>query len=169
MAKENTTPAAPAAQEAPVTVPDDNTMELALSSDRFAAMDISADLSTGGSAYCSMKAVDDRAKVTLYNACSNPKRLSDMVNMEIEMMHVYAEVIQIMSEQSGEMVNAPRVVIIDKKGQGYQAVSLGIYNSVKRILQLFGDPEHWDHPHTVKVQNVNLQNGQHTYNLVMVN
>lgn len=168
----NTKAAAQAAQaesaQADINTADDNTMELTLSSDRFAALDISADIAGGTGAYCSMTAASDRDKVTLYNACSNPKRLSDMLNLEIKMKHVFAEIIQVMSEASGEMVNVPRVVIIDEKGQGYQAVSLGIYNSVKRILSLFGDPASWDHPHTVRVQNINLQNGQHTFNLIMV-
>lgn len=151
-----------------VPVPDEDTMELALSSDRFAALDIASDITTGAGSYCSMSAASDKDKVTLYNACSSPKRLSDMINIDIRMKHVYAEVIQVMSEQSGEMVSVPRVVIIDEKGQGYQAVSLGIYNSVKRILSLFGDPAAWDKPHTIRVKNISLANGQHTFNLEMV-
>lgn len=131
-------------------------------------MNIAKDIASGGRGYCSMTAADDKAKVTLYNACSNPSRLSDMVNKRIKMLHVYAEVIQIVNEKSGELVSVPRVIIIDEQGKGYQAVSVGIYNAVKRIISMFGEPDTWDRPHTVEVQNVNLKDGQHTFNLIMV-
>lgn len=170
MANENTTQAAAQAAQAsaPVPVADDNTMELALSSDRFGRMDIAADLTTGKSAYCTMQAADNKSKVTLYNACTNPAKISDMINKRIKVLHIYAEIIQVMSEQTGEMVNVPRVILIDEQGKGYQAVSIGIYNAIQRMIALFGNPADWDKPHTVEVQNVSLANGQHTFNLLMV-
>lgn len=151
-----------------VQTADDNTLELALSSDRYAHLDIASDLKAGHGAYCSMQAVNNKARVTLFNACANPKKISDMINKRIKVMHVYIEIIQVMSEQSGEMVNAPRVILIDEQGNGYQAVSNGIYNAVKRMYALFGDPGDWDAPHTVEVQHVSLKDGQHTFNLLMV-
>lgn len=151
-----------------VQTADDNTLELALSSDRYAHLDIASDLKAGHGAYCSMQAVNNKARVTLFNACTNPKKISDMINKRIKVMHVYIEIIQVLSEQSGEMVNAPRVILIDEQGNGYQAVSNGIYNAVKRMYALFGDPGDWDAPHTVEVQHVSLKDGQHTFNLLMV-
>lgn len=151
-----------------VQTADDDTMELALSSDRFAALDIASDLTTGRAAYCTMQAADNKARVTLFNACTNPLKISDMINKRIKVLHIYAEIIQVVSEQTGEMVNVPRVILIDEQGKGYQAVSIGIYNAVKRMIALFGSPAEWDKPHTVEVQNVSLANGQHTFNLLMV-
>lgn len=155
-------------EEQAVQTADDNTLELALSSDRYANLDIAADLKAGHGAYCSMQAVDNKARVTLFNACTNPAKIADMINKRIKVLHVYVEIIQVMSEQSGEMVNAPRVILIDEQGKGYQAVSNGIYNAVKRMFALFGDPSDWDSAHTVEVQHVSLKDGQHTFNLLMV-
>lgn len=163
MANENTKAAVNAAP-----VADEDTMELSLSSDRFAALDIGTDLKAATGCYCSMTAVDNAAKVTLYNVCSSPAKISDMINKRISVLHIYVEVIQVLSESSGEFVNAPRVILIDEKGKGYQAVSTGIYNSVKRMINLFGDPANWDTPHTVEVKNVSLANGQHTFSLEMI-
>ena len=163
----NTSAAAAQTTPATITVADDSTMELSVT-DRFAHMDIAADLAAGHGSYCSMTAVDDRAKVTLYNACATPAKIADMINKQIKLMHVYIEIIPVVSEQTGEVVNCPRVVLIDDHGKGYQAVSTGIYNSVKRIISLFGDPAGWDKPHTVEVQNVSLKDGQHTFNLLLV-
>lgn len=147
---------------------DDTGYELIASSDRFAHMDITSDIARGQSCYCSMTAADNKSKVTLYNACSSPKKIAEMINKQIRVIHVYAEIIQCVSEDTNDLVSVPRVILIDEKGQGYQAVSIGIYNAVKRIIALFGDPATWDHPHTVEVQNVPLANGAHTFSLNLI-
>lgn len=156
-----------AAKQLP-TVPDEDTLELALSSDRFGALDLEHDLNTGSSAYCTMQAVDNRSRVTLYNACSSPEKLSSMINKRIKLMHVYVEIIQVKSEMSGEMVNAPRIILIDDHGKGYQAVSTGIYNSVKRIFALFGNPADWDAPHEIEIKHIDLKDGQHTFGIEVI-
>lgn len=150
-----------------LTTPEDP-MELAISSDRFQSLDLNADLSSGAAGYCSLQAADDEDRVKLFNACSNPKSVADMINKQIKLRHIFVEVIQVMSEQSGELVYVPRVVLIDEKGAGYQAVSIGMYNSVKRLIATFGDPSTWKKSHTVEIQNVSLKNGQHTFNLLLI-
>lgn len=139
----------------------------------FDKLNIAKDITSGGKGWCSMTAADDKARVTLYNACTSPEKLSSMINKRIKMLHVYAEIIQcahVDEDKDGEttLVSCPRVIIIDENGKGYQAVSVGIYNAVKRIISMFGVPETWDRPHTVEVQNVDLKGGQHTFNLIMI-
>ena len=146
---------------------DDENETLALTSDAFAKINLARDIQGGGKGYCTMVAEDKKAKARLYNACSSPKKLSDCINIPIEMIHFFVEIIQCANKESGELVNVPRVVIIDKKGQGYQAVSVGIYNAVKRIVAMFGHPSTWSEPVTVITQNVDLGGGQHTYNLTI--
>ena len=146
---------------------DDENETLALTSDAFAKINLARDIQGGGKGYCTMVAEDKKAKARLYNACSSPKKLSDCINIPIEMIHFFVEIIQCANKESGELVNVPRVVIIDKKGQGYQAVSVGIYNAVKRIVAMFGHPSTWSEPVTVVTQNVDLGSGQHTYNLTI--
>ena len=145
----------------------EDAFELAAGSDRFEKLNLARDITGGGKGFCSMTAVDNKAKVTLFNACSNPGKISDMIGKQIKMLHFYIEVIQTVSEQSGELVNVPRVVIIDEQGKGYQGVSVGLYNSVKRIVSMFGMPDTWDGPHTVEVQQISLKSGR-TFNLLMV-
>lgn len=161
-------------ETAPETPEDENldqatedALELALSSDKFAKLDLRRDITGGGRGYCTMQAVDDRAKVTLYNACSNPLKVADFIGKQIKLMHFYVEIIQTVSEQSGEIVNVPRVVLIDEAGKGYQAVSIGMYNSLKRVVALFGEPGTWNRPHTVEIQQISTKNGR-TFNLLMI-
>lgn len=153
------------ANEEPDIFADDTTETLALTSGYFEKINLARDIAGGGKGYCTMKAEDKKAKATLYNACSSPKKLSECINLPIKMIHFYVEVIQVANEKTGEIVSVPRVVIIDEKGNGFQAVSVGIYNSIKRIVSMFGNPQDWAEPVTVIVRNVDLKNGQHTFNL----
>lgn len=163
-----------AATETPETTPaesdifaDDENETLSLTTDFFGKVNLARDIAGGGKGYCTMVAEDRKAKATLYNACSNPAKLSDNINLPIRMIHFFVEIIQCANKDSGEMVNVPRVVIIDEKGKGYQAVSVGIYNAIKRIVSMYGNPAQWDEPLTVICQNVDLGGGQHTYNLTV--
>ena len=141
---------------------DDVTYELSVTSDRFAALDIGKDLTSGKSGWCSLIPKNDEDAATLFNAIGSPEKIADHINEVIEVSHIYAEVIQVVSEANGETVNVPRVVLIDQKGKGYQAVSVGIYNAAKRLLQLFGTPE------KVKIRNISLQGGMHTMSFDLI-
>lgn len=167
---ETNTPAE-AAEAAPEDVDfgvsEEDGMELAINSDRFERMNLQRDICGGGRGFCSMVAVDTKSKKTLFNATSNPTKISSMIGKTLDLFHFYVEVIQVVSEQTGEIVNVPRVVLIDSKGNGYQGVSVGLYNAVKRIVSMFGMPETWEAPLTVEVQQIELKNGR-TFNLLMV-
>lgn len=170
--KKNTTPAPATAPEntAPETtdiIADDSADSLELSTDFFGKINLARDIAGGGKGYCTMTAEDRKAKATLYNACANPEKISAHLNHEIRMIHFYVEIIQCANESTGGVVNVPRIVLIDETGKGYQAVSVGVYNAVKRIVSMFGNPNTWDEPVTVIPQNVDLGGGQHTFNLIV--
>lgn len=147
----------------------DESPSLALESDdKFAHINLADDLTGNGTGWCSLAAVDDRDKITLYNAVTNPAKLSDQINKQLTLRHIYVEVVQVTSEESGQLVNAPRVVLIDDKGNGFQSVGTGIYNACKRIIGIFGDPADWATPHTIEVVNVSLPGGRHTFTLKII-
>lgn len=150
------------------SVMDESTSVMLEQVDKFACIDLKDDLTGKGAGWCSLAAVDDRDKVTLFNAVTTPEKLSDQINKQIVLRHIYVEVVQVTSEETGEMVNAPRIVLIDDKGNGYQSVGTGIYNAVKRIIGIFGDPADWTMPHTVEVVNVSLPGGRHTFTLKII-
>lgn len=147
---------------------DDMTYELSVTSDKFAALDIGQDLTSGKSGWCSLTPKTEEDAATLFNAIGSPEKIADHINEVIDVAHVYAEVIQVVSEANGETVNVPRVVLIDQKGKGYQAVSVGIYNATKRLLQLFGEPSGWKTPKRIKIRNISLQGGMHTMSFDLV-
>lgn len=167
---ENTKKAETAAEETPDTeymVSEENAMELAVASDRFERLNLARDITGGGKGFCTMQAVDKKAKATLFNACGNPEKLSAYIGKRLDLLHFYVEVVQVVAEESGEIVNVPRCVLIDKAGKGYQAVSIGMYNTLKRIVSMYGLPETWDEPLAVEVQQVETKKGR-TFNLIVL-
>lgn len=152
---------------ASLTQTDDNDTEseLLLSSGRFEHLDLSAEIKSPSSAYCSMVAADNKARVTLYNACNQPEKLAEHINETIDVLHIYIELISITNKVTEKIDKAPRIVLIDVNGKGYQAVSVGIYNAVCQMLHIFGEPGTWTGPHKVKVKHIPLQGGNHTMSL----
>ncbi len=106
-------------------------------------------------AYCSLKADNDRDRVTLYNATATPaERIKDHINEQIQVAHIYVEPVTLVDEQTGEATDAPRTVLITPEGVGYVAVSRGVFNAVRRIISIFGEPSTWDAPRTVRVKQI---------------
>lgn len=113
-----------------------------------------ADLTTAKTQFCSMIAESDEAKAKLFNAMNNPdKRIADCINMKINAKDIYIEVVTCTNKETGEVNNCPRIVIIDDKGVSYQAVSIGIYSALKKIIQVFGAPT-WEKAIPVEVKQV---------------
>lgn len=101
--------------------------------------------------WVSFKAESHEDKVKLYNAMSNPdKKLADCINSTILLKDIYVEMIPMVSEETGEIKDTPRIVLIDKDGHSYQAVSFGVFNALKRIFDVFGTPT-YETPLAVKV------------------
>ena len=123
---------------------------------RFSDMgfDISVDMTSAQLAFSSLQATTDEEKAQLFNAINNPeKRLADCINMTIKAKDLFVEVVNCTNEETGEVTACPRIVIIDDKGVAYQAVSLGIYSALKKVIQIFGTPT-WAKPIALEVKQV---------------
>lgn len=111
--------------------------------------------------WCSFKANTLDQKKRLYRAMTNPdSKLSDCINMEINLVDAYIEWAEVTHDQTGEIEQVPRVVLFDANGKTYTATSKGIYNSLYRLFVVFGVP-HWETPIPVKIRQV--QNGERRY------
>lgn len=103
--------------------------------------DVTVDLTSAQMQFCSVKAESDEEKAKLFNAMNNPeKRIADCINMVIKAKDLFVEVVQCTNESTGEVTTCPRIVIIDENGVGYQAVSVGIYSALKKVIQIYGAP-----------------------------
>jgi hypothetical protein len=66
--------------------------------------------------------------------------------MAINVKDIFVEVVTCVNEKTGEMTECPRTVLIDDKGIGYTAVSIGVFSSLKKIFAIFGEPKSWTEP-----------------------
>lgn len=102
---------------------------------------------TKNMSYCSMKANTPEEKITLFNAMNNAEyRIKEQVNMELKIKDVFVEVVQCVNEQTGEVKDCPRTVLIDDEDKGYTAVSVGVLSSLQKIFLIFGQPSAWETP-----------------------
>lgn len=80
----------------------------------------------------------EQAKV-IYNAMNNPThKLSDFVNKEIVVENFLVEVTEMANEETGELTNAPKCVLISPDGVSYLATSKGVFNSLRNACVAFG-------------------------------
>lgn len=125
---------------------------MAMAEDERFIMDLTAERKVQ---YCSMVPKNEDEEIILFNAMNNPeKRIGDCINMTIEVKHVFCEVVTCINRETGEGNLCPRIVLIDKDGTGYQAVSLGIFSALKKIFSIKGDPKTWKKPVKLMVSQV---------------
>lgn len=124
------------------------------------AIKSASEVMSTGMSYTDMDLSNMAVAKDFYNAVSQPEMsLKECVNIPIAMTHVSVEVCELHSEQNGDVI-APRVVIMDKDGKSYQSVSIGVYQSLKRIFALFGTPDTWAEPLTVVPMLTSTKKGQ---------
>ena len=117
--------------------------------------DVKTSLSAENKGFYSSLSINNFAdKAKLYNAISNPAhQTGDMIGETILVTDIIVELIDVTDDLTGESKQAPRVVLIDKGGQTYQSVSVGVYNSIKRLVQIMGEPT-WPDGLPLKVKQV---------------
>lgn len=100
--------------------------------------------------FCSLHPETKEEKIAMFNAMNNPsKRLADCINVTINMKDLFVEIVELTNDY-GDKEKCPRIVIIDEEGVSYTCVSFGIFNSLRKFIELFGAPT-WEEPIKVKI------------------
>lgn len=107
-----------------------------------------------GGAYCSLPMATEEDKKVVFNAVNRAsKKLREAVNVVIPMTGLYIEPVEIAEkDENGNVIDggrvsiAPRIIIFAEDGATYGCCSLGAYNSIKRIVSMYGLPETWEKP-----------------------
>ena len=119
--------------------------------------------------YCSKVAETEKEKKELFNALEScDALLNDCVGQEIEINDIYVEEKQVIDDETGEVKTKYRTIIFDKSGQTYATGSYGIYNVLKKIIQIYGLPEVWEKPLKVKVAKRPIGNGKQSLTLTLM-
>lgn len=102
---------------------------------------------TSSALFSTLKATDRKSKIKLYNAISDSENaLDDHKGEVLEITDFVAHPIELQDEVTKEMVQAMRIVLIDKNGVGYHAVSGGVASSMQRIIGIVGQGPWTDEP-----------------------
>lgn len=119
--------------------------------------------------YCSKTATNEKEKKELFNALEScDALLNDCVGQEIEIQDIYVEEKEVLDDETGELKTKFRTIIFDKAGQTYATGSYGIFNVMKKIIQIYGLPETWEKPIKVKVAKRPIGNGKQSLTLTLV-
>ena len=104
-------------------------------------------------------------KKALYNAINSPDfRIADMINKPIKIRDALIMTVALSDDDTGEVREMPRSILIDTEGKTYTAVSSGIASSLRNIFSVFGTL-HFDNGLEMTVKQVQTKKGS-TLNLV---
>lgn len=99
--------------------------------------------------FSSLKGTDRASKILTYNLWTRPnKRLKDCCGEVLDITDLMCETVK-MKNREGVVQNTPRIVLIDDEMQGYVCLSLGVYNQLSKLIQVFGPPT-WEEPLKLK-------------------
>ena len=119
--------------------------------------------------YCSKVAETEKEKKELFNALEScDALLNDCVGQEIKIKDIYVEEKQVMDDETGEIKTKYRTILFDENGQTYATGSYGIYNILKKIVQIYGLPDSWEKPLVVKVAKRPIGNGKQSLTLTLM-
>ena len=114
---------------------------------------------TNLAAFCSVNAETMEEKALVFNAANNPQhKVADFINKKIMVRDVYAETLELVNKETGEVDKAPRIVLIDEAGEAYECVSVGMFSALKKLIATFGEPT-WEQPIPVVVKQEKVANG----------
>lgn len=102
------------------------------------------------SVYSSIKGDDFATKARVLAATTNAIPLSDHLGETIMLKDVVVQAIEVADEQSGEMQEAARIILLAEDGTSYAAVSGGIFKALTNMFGILGEPATW--PHALPVQ-----------------
>ena len=131
--------------------------------------------------YCSLDLTDKSNKVLLYNALDQCDIvLSDIKGQEINVVGVFVETKDIpekdettgeilTDKETGEIITKKhfRSILFDDEGKTYVAAAFGVYNSLSKIIPVFGNPTK-ENPIKVKVGTKKTRSGKDSLILTVV-
>lgn len=101
--------------------------------------------------YSSFTGNDFDTQVKMFEAVSNSEPISDNLGKVIQLKDVVVQRVEMSDEDTGEVSEGARVILIDADGSPYHAISQGLLTSLKNLFLMAGEPKTWPAPVPVKV------------------
>ena len=93
--------------------------------------------------FTTVKGTDIEAKKTVFSAVNDAEPLSDHLGETLDVVDIVAHKVEVANEESGEIGEATRVVLLTSDGNALASVSVGIQGAVRNILAFLGEPSTW--------------------------
>lgn len=90
-------------------------------------------------------------KVKLYSALQNAEKLDEHLNEPLAMVNAVAQSVQVTDDQTGEVSNTVRVIILTADNKAYAATSPTLAAGLNTMFGIFGTPNTWAEPLCIKV------------------
>lgn len=119
--------------------------------------------------YCSLSMDTVEDKQTIFNALGEcDYRLSDKLNTTIALKDVIIQKYSSYNQETGEVTDKFRTVLIASNGETYASASKGLYNSVKKLFAIMGMPDSWAEPINIQVVETKTKQGFKTFEIKLV-
>lgn len=121
-----------------------------------------------GGYYTSLDRSKDENRMVIYRCMENcSSKVSDLINEEIHVANIFAHKVELPVEETGEVREVTRTVLITPEGVTIECVSDGISRCVKALMIAFGDPP-WSPAKHVKIVQENVGNNRRTFKLKLM-
>lgn len=130
--------------------------------------------------FCTMNLEEKENTIKLYNSLQEcDVKINDIKGSEIEIIDVFIEKKEVpeREEKTGNVVTDSegnivtktkfRTILFGSDGKTYVSAAYGVYNSLRQILPIFGNPSK-KNPITVKVGTKKLRSGKESLILTVV-
>lgn len=95
---------------------------------------------------------DDRAsRIATLQAMTDSTPLDEVMGEELELANYVVQPVEMPDEETGELVQVPRIILVTSDGKAYHAISGGIFSALKNISSILGMPSKDNDEWPVKV------------------
>lgn len=120
--------------------------------------------------FCSLSGDTIEEKTKIFNAMSKCDfRVADKLNTPIQLKDVIIQRYTKVDEQTGEVQDKKRIILIDGEGTTYASASNGLFSSLMKLFAIIGMPHTWETPLPIKVIETETKNKTKTYEIQIIN
>lgn len=107
----------------------------------------------------------NEGKMKAFAATQNAEPVEKHLNETIALANVVLQPVSVTSTLTGEIVDATRVILVDKDGKAYTTVSDTVLRDLNTLFSIFGMPSEWPEPINVEIARVRGNGGHFFYKI----
>lgn len=104
-------------------------------------------------------------KMAVYNALQSDDTIDEHLGEHFALKDYVSKYVEVANSQTGEISQAWRTTLIMNDGQMISATSAGIMSSLNTLFSIFGQPQTWDKPLEIVINERKSRNGRRFYRI----